>query len=140
MRLGFTGTQHGMTKRQSIAVFDEVDELHPDEVDHGMCVGSDAQLHEMVRGYSPLIEITGHPPTNTSKMAECDCDRLWLPKPYLERNHDIVDVTDRMIAAPHGMAEEQRSGTWSTIRYARKRQRPLAICWPDGTVTRERWP
>lgn len=139
MRLGFTGTQNGMTRIQAIAVFDEIDALWPDEVDHGLCVGADAEFHELVRGLSPTVQIVGHPPVNGSKMARCDCDRMWAPKPYLFRNHDIVDASDRLLAAPKG-AEEQRSGTWSTVRYARKRGKPITIVWPDGSITRENMP
>lgn len=139
MRLGFTGTQLGMTPAQSLAVFDEVDALFPDEADHGLCIGADKQFHEMLRGLSPSVSIVGHPPSNQSKMADCDCDRLWLPKPYLERNRDIVDASEQLLAAPQG-PEEQRSGTWSTVRYARKRGKPVTIIWPDGSVTRENMP
>ena len=139
MRLGFTGTQVGMTGPQALSTFDEVDALKPHEVDHGLCIGSDAQFHEMIRSYSPSVLIVGHPPTNTSKMAECDCDRLWLPKPYLDRNRDIVDASDALLATPEG-PEGLRSGTWSTVRYARKRGKPITIVWPDGSVTRENVP
>jgi hypothetical protein len=139
MRVGFTGTQEGMTRVQRIAVFDECDDLDPDEVDHGLCVGADEQFHDLVDANFNAI-INGHPPTNTSKMSDRVCNVLFPPKPYLERNHEIVDVTERLIAAPYRMIEEQRSGTWSTVRYARTLRRPIAICWPDGTVTRENWP
>lgn len=143
MKIGFTGTQHGMTEAQQAAVFDEVvfvnDDVSPqDEFHHGMCIGSDKQFHDIVRIWSNA-PIAGHPPINKSKVADCDCDMLWPEKEYLERNHDIVDATERMLGAPQFMFEEQRSGTWATIRYARSLRRPLSICWPDGTVTRENW-
>ena len=139
MRLGFTGTQDGMTERQYDALFEE---LWPvldgvEEAHHGMCIGSDDEFHSIMAMWSSAL-IHGHPPTNQSKMVHVDCAVLHDPKPYLDRNHDIVDAVDRMLAAPRGMTEEQRSGTWSTIRYTRRRGLPLTICWPDGTVTRER--
>ena len=39
--------------------------------------------------------------------------------PYLERNKNIVNAVDFIIAAPDG-PEKVRSGTWSTVRYAKK--------------------
>lgn len=32
------------------------------------------------------------------------------------------------------IAEETRSGTWSTVRYALKMQRRTAIIWPSGRL------
>lgn len=138
MRVGFTGTQEGMTYLQSQFVYDEVMMLNPDEVHHGMCIGADQRLDDML-GHTWVKAVHGHPPSNTSKMAECECDVIHEPKEYLARNRDIVDVTSWLIAAPRG-PEELRSGTWSTIRYARKLGRPITICWPDGTVSRENQP
>ena len=50
---------------------------------------------------------------------------ILQPLPPLVRNHEIVDVLtgkeDRFIATPAEEAEILRSGTWSTIRYARRR-------------------
>ncbi len=53
------------------------------------------------------------------------------------RDKDIVNPAERMIAAPAGTTEELRSGTWATIRYARKKKVPLSIVWPDGTISYE---
>lgn len=58
------------------------------------------------------------------------------PKPYLVRNKDIVNASEGMLAAPRG-PEELRSGTWSTIRYARKCRKKVLIMWPDGSETWE---
>jgi hypothetical protein len=71
------------------------------------------------------------------KRAHNKPDLIWPAKPPLERNHDIVDQADVMIATPRTMQEEQRSGTWATIRYARKKGRELHIIWPDGTIAEE---
>lgn len=137
MKVGFTGTRDGMTPIQAQFVYDEVRILEPTEAHHGMCVGADEEFDELLgQTYVPLVH--GHPPTDTSLMAEgLSCDVLSEPKPYLQRNRDIVDQTEHLIAAPRGMTEEHRSGTWSTVSYARRLRRPITICWPDGTVTRE---
>lgn len=43
-------------------------------------------------------------------------------KPYLERNANIVEESSILIACPIDKNEEEwRSGTWSTVRKARKR-------------------
>ena len=46
------------------------------------------------------------------------------------------DETDMLVACPKG-PEEVRSGTWSTVRFARKRGKRIVIIMPDGTVTEE---
>ena len=57
---------------------------------------------------------------------------VHTPKDYLERNHDIVDETDMLIATPGEEQEVQRSGTWATIRYARKQKRTILTIYPSG--------
>jgi hypothetical protein len=46
-----------------------------------------------------------------------------------------VDATGWLLAAPRTKTEEQRSGTWATIRYARKLGRQVCLLWPDGLHT-----
>lgn len=134
MRLGFTGTREGMARWQTQFVFDEMMYLVPIEAHHGMCIGADAEFHDML-GYSHAT-VHGHPPTDTSKMVHCYCDVLHPPKPYLDRNRDIVDATEWLIAAPKG--PEGSGGTWYTVRYARRLGRPVSIIMPDGQIIRER--
>jgi hypothetical protein len=55
---------------------------------------------------------------------------------YLERNKDIVRESASLIAAPLQAEEQQRSGTWSTVRFARKIGKPVFLILPDGTVLR----
>jgi hypothetical protein len=83
-----------------------------------------------------------HPPTDDRKRAFCTGNGAdWEPKPYLERNHDIVDETTILIACPNG-EERMRSGTWATVRYARQRilnheGQLTIIISPSGQVTKE---
>ena len=42
------------------------------------------------------------------------------PRDYLDRNKDIVNNCDLLIAAPKENTEVLRSGTWSTVRYAKQ--------------------
>ena len=57
-------------------------------------------------------------------------------KDYLVRNHDIVDVCDVLVATPGQKEEQIRSGTWATIRYARKIRKQIIIVYPDGLAGR----
>ena len=127
--IGFTGTQHGMTflQKQKVAALLVGETFH-----HGDCIGSDAQAHRIAR--SKGFYIIKHPPLSTRKQAFCAADEEREPKPYLERNHDIVDEVDCMLAAPREYEEQLRSGTWATIRYTRKVGKPLAVIYPDGSI------
>ena len=55
-------------------------------------------------------------------------------KPYLDRNKDIVDETNILMACPNKAEEVQRSGTWSTVRYARKVGKAVLIVYPSGKM------
>ena len=126
---GFTGTQIGMTVRQSAELARVLMEEKVDEFHHGDCIGADAQAHEIA--YRQGIKIVIHPPTDPRKRAYCrKHDVIVLPeKPYLVRNHDIVDASNFLIAAPKNHHEELRSGTWATIRYARKQNKRVRMLW-----------
>lgn len=120
-----------------VLIDDDWTELH-----HGCCEGADASMHEITRVLKPDVRIVGHPGTDQHGESPSrayrlrDLDEEWAPEPYLDRDRVIVRVCDLLVACPHG-PEARRSGTWSTIRYARKAGKPILIIWPDGTVTRE---
>lgn len=132
MHIGFTGTQEGMTVAQfsSLEEFME-DNPHFSVAHHGDCIGADAEFHTLC--IENRLWIVGHPPINESKRAFCPFDEIREPKEYLDRNKDIVDEARFMIVAPKG-PEELRSGTWSTARYAKKKNIHGLIFWPDGTI------
>lgn len=131
--IGFTGTRHAMTEAQRQQVHNLISLHHPCEFHHGDCIGADAQAHHIARFYGCRIVV--HPPTDPKLRAFCD--GIILPeKPYIERNHDIIDAAGFVIATPFEFTEQQRSGTWATIRYARKQQKPLAVVYPNGKCAR----
>lgn len=123
-KIGFTGTQKGMTSHQKSNVREMLIRLttgfNITEAHHGDCIGADAEFHGILREVAPQIPITIHPPENESKRAFCTGTTVLEAKPYLERNHLIVNSIDILIAAPGEMEEQIRSGTWATVRYARK--------------------
>jgi len=132
MIIGFTGTQKGMTNEQKYHVSDYLETLKPKRVHHGECVGADAEFHRMcqIKG----IDISGHPPTIKKKQAKLDGYFLqFSPKPYLDRNHDIVDDCDFLLACPKEQREVVRSGTWATVRYAIHAKKRVVVILPDGT-------
>lgn len=134
MKIGFTGTQMGLTDKQYSAlklfllVKSSVDEFH-----HGDCIGADAQFHDIVCDGQNTIII--HPPTNQSKRAFCVGENAqWRePKKYLKRNADIANECNVLIACPRTMEEEIKSGTWHTIRTMRRLDKKVVIIWPDGS-------
>ena len=129
MIVGFTGTQIGMTPFQLKRVRKILTDLAPKALHHGDCVGADAEAHEIALSLD--IPIIGHPPLKSSKQAFCrGFEELRDPKPYLERNHDIVDECHVLIAAPATPHQRRRSGTWATYRYAHKTWKPTYLVYP----------
>lgn len=140
-RIGFTGTRAGMTAKQKLALHGLLEQADEDaygiEFHHGGAPGADKESHDTVRMMKSMI--TGA--TNIVVHPAIDGGRNWFgakivhdPKPPLIRNHDIVDETEILIATPRRTHEELRSGTWATIRYARKVGREVYIIWPDGSI------
>lgn len=134
--VGFTGCQTGMTSQQKQQVAHilqgKVKLLH-----HGDCIGSDKQAHAIAFRFGLLIEI--HPPDCDSKRAFCrGANKRHKPKPYLVRNHCIVDASQALIATPDSLEERLRSGTWATVRYARTQGKPVLLVSPDGSLLLEK--
>src|SRR4030042_6607290 len=108
-KVGFTGTQEGMSEFQKKSLFRFFSENVCEEFHHGDCVGADSDAHDIARALGLAIHI--HPPYNPAKRKRCVGGIIYPEKPYLGRNHDIVDACDVLIAAPKG-GEVLRSGTW----------------------------
>lgn len=131
MVLGFTGTQMGLSKEQADALAALVAELRPAEVRHGDCVGADTEFHVVCGRLG--IPIVIHPSSRQTKRSyNRNADNIMPAKDSLTRNRDIVDASDTVLACPSGMQEMLRSGTWSTVRYARKTGKRVIIVFPDG--------
>lgn len=132
VKAGFTGTRKGMTKFQIQCLEYLLRDLRIEELHHGDCVGADEEADVAARGSGVPRVI--HPPQEQSQQAYCQTTEGKIQvrnrKPYLERNHDIVDETDILIAAPGSTNEALRSGTWATVRYARKQGKRIIILYP----------
>lgn len=135
MTLGMTGTRNPLSAEQSAwlkQVVANCGQLH-----HGACVNADEAAHDAAIESDAVIVV--HPPTDERlmmpkwKWSQRGCIYVMPAKPYLERNRDIVNDTDRMIALPDG-PERPNGGTWYTVRYALEVGKSVTICYPDGRV------
>jgi hypothetical protein len=154
MILGFTGTLRGMTPEQKTAAELRIAELHPDVFIHGGAAGADTDAHYIV-----IDRIPGFDFPHTIEIYPEDSpirrrDLYWQfaghriaakasgrdlilhdPDKPLARNLIIVQRCDHLLATPASRKEMMRgSGTWATIRYARKAGKPHTIVWPDGEI------
>lgn len=141
IQIGFTGTQKGMSKPQYQLVDsllnDTINEYGVEKVHHGMCIGADLEFHNLCR--SKGLYIIGHPGvTGFGKRwnrADCDVDEIEPEMEFLHRNQKIVDACHLLLATPKSEYEELRSGTWATIRRARKAETiGLIVIDPNGII------
>jgi hypothetical protein len=78
MKIGFTGTQVGMTDRQKAAVKELLLSLKVTELHHGGCLGADFDVDEICGVLE--ISIVIHPPEIASKRAFADLIRNYTSK------------------------------------------------------------
>lgn len=114
-------------------------------IHHGCCIGADEAAHQIAK-VVPGVVIHGHPGHNYQghspylmQATELDFDRLYPRKIYNERNQDIVDICDVLIAVPQWpehYPQSQRSGTWQTIHMARRAEKLIIYVMRDGTIER----
>lgn len=136
MKIGFTGTRKSMTQEQHDTLKDLIASLRPEEFHHGDCVGADTEAADIA--FWADVKVIAHPPEDPKLRAYNDKASYCHPElPYLRRNQAIVESGDHMFAAPYGIREELRSGTWQAIRFARAECKPVTIVWPDGSYTEE---
>ena len=129
--IGFTGTRQGMSKGQKQKLRDTLRELKASnkngmcEFHHGDCLGADEEAHEIANeeGYWVVAHPPSDPKARAFVIAHCERPK----KPYLVRDHDIVDECQILIAAPKSNTEVMRSGTWATIRYGLKKERQIIM-------------
>lgn len=135
--IGFTGTQIGMTQEQQYTLEKylkiSVNSIAECEYHHGDCVGADEQFHKILEKFG-VNSIIIHPPINKSKRAFCKSNMIREQKEYLVRNKDIVNESEILIATPKENDEQLRSGTWSTVRYAKKNKKRVFIIYPNGIM------
>jgi hypothetical protein len=148
--LAFTGTRRGLTPAQLAALRVVLAEIrfHNSVVHNGAAEGADEEMLDLLaEGLAgrPTVHLW---PCNRERQqwafewalafskALHPSARVHPTAPPLERNRRMVAAASVVVACPDG-PERLRSGTWSTVRAARRRGREVVLVWPDGSVTRE---
>lgn len=134
--IGFTGTRHKISSPQRALLLRFLVEMKPAVVHYGDCTGADYEMFLLCRTLG--VRTVTHPP-------DVDTYRMWTVgdeirpvKPYLIRNMDIVSESDYLVACPRERHEVSRSGTWMTVRYARRSDRTVVLVYPSGEVDIQR--
>lgn len=143
--IGITGSRDGFTEAQKEAFLNQLSQYDVVEVHHGDCVGVDEGIHKTLleekKETPKIIRIQIHPPSDGKERAFCQKKyetkdvliHSFATEEYLKRNQSIVKASQELWAFPSG-PEKQRSGTWATIRFARKNGKPVKLFWRDGRV------
>lgn len=145
MIIGFTGTREKLSERQLSWLYETLETGQRDgtiaTVHHGARVGADATCHRACLG----MEIPVHvwPPTDTKYLAaECLTEHELVTvhpaMPYLNRDREIVSASYGLIALPF-KREDDGGGTWYTVHFAQRMNKPVIICYADGR-REERYP
>ncbi len=139
----FTGSQQNPTYEQRKALYNLFLELIDNgfhTMHNGDCIGSDSVAWNLWVGIGVLFDeyiwTVGHPPDIQKKRAFNRYDKYRPEKPYLVRNKNMVNEGQLLVACPDGFEPKLRSGTWSTIRYAQKKGKPVIFVYPDGSIQR----
>lgn len=123
MTIGFTGTRQGLSRAQArqlqyvLALLRHADRAVDRKtvfVD-GDCPegGADQEARELAVALG--CDALPKPPSNRSAAA------------MLNRDREIARECHVLIAAPLTDEEQLRSGTWATVRYARKAEKPVVM-------------
>lgn len=141
LSIGFTGTSLGASRDQLAVgrrLLNEEYELGARIFRHGCCVGADEEFARIARetGYE-IVGYPGRPVGDPMRSTFRNDYEFLVPtgrNPELKRNRRIVASSSRLLAAPRGDREVVRSGTWSTVRYARKTGVPVDLIGRDGRL------
>jgi hypothetical protein len=138
VNVGFTGSRAGLTAEQGLTVTAMLLALGPGFFHFGDCKGADDRAARIayelgwwvVAHPGPAGKDAGRWRTLGSQPRVSVLDE----RPFLERNELIAIAGDfLLIACPSGLeAEQRRSGTWATVRDARKLERRIVLVQPDG--------
>lgn len=157
MRVGITGTRGpvphaqrrtlGLTLTLLCTATPAAGEREGLVMHHGCCTGTDEAAH-MIGRTLPGVLIFGHPGAGVSgpsplTMRSGEFDLLCPPRPFRARNRDIVSESRLMVACPKHPERDPRalhSGTWQTVRLARRAALPIILVRPDGYAWRDTGP
>lgn len=138
---GETGTRQGATKYQVASVAWLWAKYGIFRLHNGDCIGVDEQLFHLASAFR--IPVTLHPPSISKYRAFCDKwdvgAQLMPEKGYHERDENIVKAAEVMVSIQLKPFEMTRGGTKHTTDYTRNQAKPLALIWPNGRISYERW-
>lgn len=133
-RVGWTGTR-SLNDDGREWILGIIDLLHPDTIIiTGACVGADAYIARVAHDHGLYVHAIV--PFNRSQVDPewrdyCDTyDEMPDGTDYRYRNERIVDASDRMYGIadyPEKHEQSRRSGTWMTIRIARRDAKPVEV-------------
>lgn len=131
-KVGFTGSreepsdyQKAQIRKTLSRLFDEAASVNvKPEFHHGDCVGSDAYAAGEAKKLGYLV--ISHPPKDTKLQAYAESDEVLPAKPYLDRNRDIVEASEIVLATP-SKPQSKRGGTWFTVEYADEQDRTVHL-------------
>lgn len=140
---GFTGTRAGMSDFQKQMVERSLTKGQPVIFRHGGAYGGDTESHRLWKRVCAKSHANIWPADEKRASIFRGDIRTTVESPMdpLSRNIRIVELSKFVLAAPNNEFEEQRSGTWQTIRESFKRDRPVLIIWPKSqrlTLYREK--
>ena len=130
MKIGFTGTRKGLTQYQKYKVDAFLKSCKIKAAYHGGCHGADTDFHTIVSKICLHIYVLPGDAKQRENFIRKGDSFVLKPKPYLERNKDIVNNCNLLIVCPNSTKERLRSGTWATYRYAKKIGKPVVIFYP----------
>lgn len=132
--VGVTSTRKGLNEVQRLWVTFFLKEHQVNVLHHGDCVGGDDELAKMFHQKGTYV--IAHPAHTINKYkAKCQINDLILsPDDTLARNQTIVRHSELVLGFPYTIEEEVRSGTWFTIRHAKKLKVPVLVIKPNGEV------
>lgn len=136
MKIGITGTSSGMSDEQKFSFETLMEQLTPDELHEGCCIGVDSEAYIYAKERS--IFTVGHPgfyaknPDDLSKRDIRQRDCMMEATNHFARNRNIVNTSDIMIGIPYKL--DGIGGTNYTINYARTKMKPIYIIHRDGKI------
>lgn len=130
--IGVTASREGLTDPQKNWIEDFLEGNLAYVLHHGMCKGGDIELAVLFRKYNTYI--IAHPGHIRHMRAASPANDLILPWSHtLVRNRIIVNHSELILGFPK-VPYATDSGTWHTIKFAKKQKTPLFVIGPDGSV------
>lgn len=141
MILATSGTRLGPRIAQGVAFRRFIRRFKPDGFVHGGARGWDTIAHHAVCAFYDDVSFEVFPATEDGSVWN---NIGWPgntykhePLPALERNQLIIEAGHWLLAVPAQDREEERSGTWHTIRCARARGVPVYVILSDGRIVKD---